>query len=150
MDDELRYSKYDYRNKKTDNSRNIYSQNTMHTSYGDMEIEISMDRKDEFEPQIVKKYQNTVKQGLEEKIISMYAKEMTMNDTESHMRELYNIEISGSSISRITDKHLTIVKEQQKRLQEENYAVVFMDAIHCHVRNEGWIVKRAAYIVTGI
>ncbi len=111
MDDELRYSKYDYRNKKTDNSRNIYSQNTMHTSYGDMEIEISMDRKDEFEPQIVKKYQNTVKQGLEEKIISMYAKEMTMNDTESHMRELYNIEISGSSISRITDKHLTIVKE---------------------------------------
>ena len=60
MDEELGYSKYDYRNKETDNSRNGHSQKTMHTSYGDMEIDIPRDRKGEFEPQIVKKYQNTV------------------------------------------------------------------------------------------
>ena len=137
-------------NKKTDNSRNGHSQKTMHTSYGDMEIDIPRDRKGEFEPQIVKKYQNTVTQDMEEKIISMYAKGMTTNDIESHMRELYDIEISDSTISRITDKILPIVKEWQERPLEEIYAVVFMDAIHYHVRNEGRIVKRAVYIAIGI
>ena len=146
MDEELGYSKYDYRNKETDNSRNGHSQKTMHTSYGDMEIDIPRDRKGEFEPQIVKKYQNTVTQDMEEKIISMYAKGMTTNDIESHMRELYDIEISDSTISRITDKVLPIVKEWQERPLEEIYAVVFMDTIHCHVRNEGRIVKHAVYI----
>ena len=146
MDEELGYSKYDYRNKETDNSRNGHSQKIMHTSYGDMEIDIPRDRKGEFEPQIVKKYQNTVTQDMEEKIISMYAKGMTTNDIESHMRELYDIEISDSTISRITDKVLPIVKEWQERPLEEIYAVVFMDTIHCHVRNEGRIVKHAVYI----
>ena len=150
MDEELGYSKYDYRNKNTDNSRNEHSQKTMHTSYGDMEIDIPRDRKGQFEPQIVKKYQNTVTQDVEEKIISMYAKGMTTNDIESHMRELYDIEISDSTISRITDKILPIVKEWQERPLEEIYAVVFMDAIHYHVRNEGRIVKRAVYIAIGI
>ena len=150
MDEELGYSKYDYRNKETDNSRNGYSHKTMHTSYGDMDVDIPRDRKGEFEPQIVKKYQNTVTQDMEEKIISMYAKGMTTNDIESHMRELYDIEISDSTISRITDKILPIVKEWQERPLEEIYAVVFMDAIHYHVRNEGRIVKRAVYIAIGI
>ena len=99
MDEELGYSRYDYRNKETENSRNGHSQKTMHTSYGDMEIDIPRDRKGEFEPQIVKKYQNTITQVMEEKIISMYAKGMTTNDIESHMRELYDIEISDSTIS---------------------------------------------------
>ncbi len=103
-----------------------------------------------FEPQIVKKYQNTVTQDMEEKIISMYAKGMTTNDIESHLRELYDIGISDSTISRITDKILPIVKEWQERPLEEIYAVVFMDAIHYHVRNEGRIVKRAVYIAIGI
>ena len=133
MDEELGYSRYDYRNKETDNSRNGHSQKTMHTSYGDMEIDIPRDRKGEFEPQIVKKYQNMVTQDMEEKIISMYAKGMTTNDIESHMRELYDIEISDSTVSWITDKILPIVKEWQERPLEEIYAVVFMDAIHYHV-----------------
>lgn len=67
---------------------------------------------------------------MKEKIISMYAKEMTTSDIESHMRELYDIEISDSTISRITDKILPIVKEWQEGPLEEIYAVVFMDAIH--------------------
>ena len=77
LDEELGYSKYDYRNKETDNSRNGYSQKTLHTSYGDMEIDIPRDRKGDFEPQVVKKYQNSITQDMEEKIISMYAKGMT-------------------------------------------------------------------------
>lgn len=150
LDEELGYSKYDYRNKETSNSRNGHSQKTMHTSYGDMDIDIPRDRNGEFEPQIVKKYQNTVTQDMEEKIISMYAKGMTTSDIESHMCELYDLDISDSTISRITDKILPIVKEWQERPLESVYAVVFMDAIHYHVRNEGRIVKRAVYIAIGI
>lgn len=150
LNEELGYSKYDYRNKDTQNSRNGYSPKTMHTSYGDMELDIPRDRKGEFEPQVVKKYQNTVTQDMEEKIISMYAKGMTTGDIESHLRELYDIEISDSTISRVTDKILPIVREWQERPLEEIYAVVFMDAIHYHVRSEGRIVKRAVYIALGL
>ena len=102
MNEELGYSRYDYKNKETDNSRNGYSKKTMHTSYGDMEIDVPRDRNGEFEPQVIKKYQNTITQDMEEKIISMYAKGMTTADIESHMRDLYDIEISDSTISRIT------------------------------------------------
>ena len=150
MDEELGYSKYDYRNKDTENSRNGYSKKTMHTSYGDMDINVPRDRKGEFEPQVVKKYQNTVTQDMEEKILSMYAKGMTTSDIESHMHELYDIDVSDTTISRITDKVLPLIKEWQERPLEEVYAVVFMDAIHYHVRSEGRIVKRAVYIAIGI
>ena len=149
-DEELGYSKYDYRNKNTDNSRNGHSKKIMHTSYGDMDVAIPRDRNGQYEPQLIKKYQNTVPQDMEEKILSMYAKGMTTGDIESHMKELYDMDISDSTISRITDKILPIVREWQERPLEEVYAVVFMDAIHCHVRSEGRIVKRAVYIVPGI
>ena len=75
----------------------------------------------------------------------MYAKCMTTGDIESHMRELYDIDISDSTVSRITDKILSVVREWQEGPLEEVYAVVFMDAIHYHVRSEGRIVKRAVY-----
>lgn len=103
LDEELGYSKYDYKNKDTLNSRNGHSSKTMHTSYGDMEVAIPRDRNGEYEPQLIKKYQNTVTQDMEEKILSMYAKGMTTGDIESHMQELYDIDISDSTISRITD-----------------------------------------------
>lgn len=150
LDEELGYSKYDYRNKDTDNSRNGHFTKTMHTSYGGMEMAVPRDRSGDYEPQLIKKYQNTVTQDMEEKILSMYAKGMTTGDIESYMKELYDIDISDSTISRITDKILPIVKEWQERPLEDIYAVVFMDAIHYHVRSEGRIVKRAVYIALGI
>lgn len=150
LDEELGYPKYDYKNKDTDNSRNGHSTKTMHTSYGDMEMAVPRDRNGEYEPQLIKNYQNTVTQDMGEKILSMYAKGMTTGDIEFHMKELYDIDISDSTISRITDRILPIVKEWQERPLEEVYAVVFMDAIHYHVRSEGRIVKRAVYIALGI
>ena len=69
LDEELGYSKYDYRNKETDNSRNGHSEQTMHTSYGDMEMAVPRDRNGDYEPQLIKKYQNTVTQDMEEKIL---------------------------------------------------------------------------------
>jgi len=150
LDDELGYTKYDYRNKTEDNSRNGYSTKTLKTSYGDTEIKVPRDRNGDFEPQLIKKQQTTLTGDIEEKIISMYAKGMTTSDIETHIQDIYGLECSDSTISRITDKILPVVKEWQSRPLEEIYAVVFMDAIHFHVRSEGQIVKKAVYIAIGI
>ena len=150
LNEELGYSKYDYRNKETANSRNGHSHKTMHTDCRYMKVAIPRDRKGDYEPQLIKKHQNTVTQDIEEKLLSVYAKGMTTGDIESHMREMYDIDISDSTISRITDKILPIVKEWQERLLEEVYAVVFMNAIHYHVRSKGHIVKCAVYIALSV
>ena len=150
LDDELGYGRYDYRNKDTDNSRNGHSSKTLRTSYGDVEVAVPRDRKGEFEPQLLKKNQASVSQDIEEKILSMYAKGMTTGDIETHIQDIYGIEVSDTTISRITDKILPIAKEWQQRPLEAVYAVVFLDAIHYHVRSEGQIVKKAVYIALGI
>ena len=150
LDDELGYGRYDYRNKNTDNSRNGHSSKTLRTSYGDVEVAVPRDRKGEFEPQLLKKNQTSVSQDIEEKILSMYAKGMTTRDIETHIQDIYGIEVSDTTISRITDKILPIAKEWQQRPLEAVYAVVFLDAIHYHVRSEGQIVKKAVYIALGI
>lgn len=150
LDEELGYSKYDYRNKETDNSRNGHSSKKLKTSFGDVEISTPRDRKGEFEPQLLRKNQTSISQDIEEKILSMYAKGMTTSDIETHIRDIYGVEVSDTTISRITDKILPIVREWQQRPLESIYAVVFMDAIHYHVRSEGQIVKKAVYIAIGI
>ena len=88
------------------------------------------DRKGEFEPQILKKNQISITQDVEEMILSRYAKGMTIGDIETHVREIYGIEVSDTTVSRITDKILPIAKEWQQRPLESVYAVVFLDAIH--------------------
>ena len=150
LDDELGYSKYDYKNKDTDNSRNGHSSKTLRTSFGDVEVSVPRDRKGEFEPQVLKKNQTSISQDIEEKILSMYAKGMTTGDIETHIQDIYGISVSDSTVSRITDKILPIAKEWQQRPLEAIYAVVFLDAIHYHVRSEGQIVKKAVYIAIGI
>ena len=150
LDDELGYSRYDYRNKNTENSRNGHSSKTLRTSFGDVEVSVPRDRKGEFEPQLLKKNQTSISQDIEEKILSMYAKGMTTSDIEEHIRDIYGIDVSDTTVSRITDKILPVAKEWQQRPLEAVYAVVFMDAIHYHVRSEGRIIKKAVYIAIGI
>ena len=150
LEDELGYSKYDYKNKEGTNSRNGHSQKTLKTSFGNIEIETPRDRNGEFEPQLLKKNQTSITQDVEEKILSMYAKGMTTGDIEAHIRDIYGLEVSDTTVSRITDKILPIAKEWQQRPLESIYAVVFLDAIHYHVRSEGQIVKKAVYIAIGI
>lgn len=150
LDEELGYSKYDYRNKETDNSRNGHSSKTLKTSFGDVEVSVPRDRKGEFEHQLLKKNQTSISLDIEEKILSMYAKGMTTSDIETHIHDIYGLDVSDTTISRITDKILPIVREWQQRPLESLYAVVFMDAIHYHVRSEGQIVKKGVYIAIGI
>ena len=150
LDEELGYGKYDYKNKDTDNSRNGHSSKTLRTSFGDVDVSVPRDRKGEFEPQLLKKNQTSISQDIEEKILSMYAKGMSTGDIETHIRDIYGIEVSDTTVSRVTDKILPVVKEWQQRPLESVYAVVFLDAIHYHVRSEGQIVKKAVYIAIGI
>jgi putative transposase len=150
LEENLGYSRYDYKNKSTDNSRNGHSSKTLRTSFGDVDISVPRDRKGEFEPQVLKKNQTSVSQDIEEKILSMYAKGMTTGDIETHIQDIYGIEVSDTTVSRITDKILPLAKEWQQRPLEAVYAVVFLDAIHYHVRSEGQIVKKAVYIAIGV
>ena len=150
LSEELGYSKYDYKNKDTDNSRNGHSSKTLRTSFGNVGVCVPRDRKGEFEPQLLKKNQTSISQDVEEKILSMYAKGMTTGDIETHIRDIYGLEVSDTTVSRITDKILPVAKEWQQRPLEGVYAVVFLDAIHYHFRSEGQVVKKAVYIAIGI
>ena len=102
----------------------------LRTSFGEVDVSIPRDRKEEFEPQVLKKNQTSISQDIEEKILSMYAKGMTTGDIEAHIQNIYAISVSDSTVSRITDKILPIAKEWQQRSLEAVYAVVFLDAIH--------------------
>ena len=150
LDDQLGYSRYDYKNKDTDNSRNGHSSKTLRTSFGDVEVSVPRDRKSEFDPKVLRKNQTSISQDIEEKILSMYAKGMTTGDIEAHIQDIYGVDVSDTTVSRITDKILPAAKEWQQRPLESIYAVVFLDAIHYHVRSEGQIVKKAVYIAIGI
>jgi transposase-like protein len=150
MDEQLGYERYDVQGKETDDSRNGHSKKTLRTSFGDTTIQVPRDRKGEFEPAILRKNQTSISQDVEAKIISMYAKGMSTTDIGDHIRDIYGIEVSESTVSRITDKVLPEAREWQQRPLESIYAVMFMDAIHYHVRSEGQIVKKAVYIAIGI
>ena len=96
LDDEPGYSRYDYKNKDTDNSRNGHSSKTLRTGFGDVEISVPRDRKGEFEPQVLRKNQTGISQDIEEKILSMYDKGMTTSDIEAHIRDIYGVEVSDT------------------------------------------------------
>ena len=105
MDEKLGYSKYDYKNKDTDDSRNGYSPKTVTSSMGPIDLDIPRDRKGEFEPQIVKKNQTDIS-NIEDQVLSMYAKGMTTRDISSHLRDVYGVEASAEMISHMTDRIL--------------------------------------------
>lgn len=149
MDDHLGYSKYDYKNKATDDSRNGYSPKTVTSSMGLIDLDIPRDRKGEFEPQIVKKNQTDIS-NIEDQVLSMYAKGMTTRDISTHLRDVYGVDASSEMISRMTDRILPIAKEWQNRPLERKYAIVFMDAVHFNVREDNRTVKKAVYVAIGV
>lgn len=148
LENELGYSKYDYKNKQTDNSRNGYSRKTVQSSQGEMELKIPRDRNGEFEPELVKKHQMDIS-GIEDKILFMYSQGTSTRDIEKAMREMYGIEVDDTKVSKITDKILPLIKEWQERPLQSVYAMVILDAIHYKVRENGIVVKKAAYIAIG-
>lgn len=149
MDEHLGYSKYDYRNKETEDSRNGYSAKTVTSSMGPIELDIPRDRNGEFEPQIVKKHQTDIS-TIEDQVLSMYAKGMNTRDISKHLQDVYGVDASAEMISHMTDRILPIAREWQNRPLERKYAIVYMDAVHFNVREDNRTVKKAVYVAIGI
>lgn len=129
--------------------RNGTSPKTLKTSYGNIAINVPRTREAGFEPEIIKK-RSVVEEGMEAQIISMYAKGMSVRDITSHLKALYGVDISAGTISNITDKINDEAKEWYSRMLERFYPVVFLDAVHFKVREDGRIVTKAAYVALGI
>lgn len=150
LEDELGYSKYDYRLKDTDNSRNGYRSKALQTSAGEIELSVPRDRKGDYEPEIIPNHQKRLSGDIEDKILSMYAKGMTQSDISRHIQDMYGFSVSDSVVSRITDKILPVAKEWQQRPLSSVYAVMFLDAIHYNVRQEGRVIRKAVYVAIGL
>ena len=144
MDDHLGYQKserYD-----SDDYRNGYKTKRVNSSFGSLDIQVPQDRKSTFEPQVVKKRQKDIS-NIDQKIISMYAKGMTTRQISDTLEDIYGFEASEGFISDVTDKILPQIEEWQNRPLSEIYPVLFIDAIHYSVRDDGIIKKQLFYII---
>ena len=148
FDSSMGYSKYDKTTEKT-NYRNGATKKTLKSEFGAFEFETPRDRNGEFEPKIVPKNTRDVS-GIEDKIISLYARGLTTREINEQIQDLYGIEVSATMVSNITDQIIPEIKEWQDRPLDEVYPIVFIDAVHFSVREDNRVVKKAAYIVLGI
>lgn len=147
MDDHLGYGKSE--RSDSDDYRNGYKTKRVNSSYGSMEIDVPQDRKSTFNPRVVKKRQKDIS-DIDQKIISMYAKGMTTRQISDTLEDIYGFEASEGFISDVTDKILPQIEDWQNRPLSEVYPVLYIDAIHYSVRDNGIIKKLAAYVILGI
>lgn len=147
MDEHLGYQKS--QRSDSDDYRNGYKSKRINSSYGTMDIQVPQDRKSTFEPQVVRKRQKDIS-SIDQKIISMYAKGMTTRQISETLEDIYGFEASEGFISDVTDKILPQIEDWQKRPLAEVYPVLYIDAIHYSVRDNGVIRKLAAYVILGI
>jgi putative transposase len=131
------------------NLRNGYSPKTVGSSQGDIKLDIPRDRDGKFEPEFIKKHQNDISQ-IEDKVISMYARGMTVRDIQSHLEEIYGAEISPQTISNMTDRIMPAVEEWRSRALKEIYAIVYIDGQRFKVRSDGTVKEKTVYTVLGI
>lgn len=132
------------------NRRNGRGKKKVQTTQGQIELEPPRDRDGSFEPEIVPKRSRVLSEGLEQKVISLYATGMSYRDIRGHLEELYGLEVSEAKLSQITDRVIPLIHEWQGRPLDSVYAVVWMDAIHFKVRVEGQVQQRAVYCILGV
>jgi len=149
LDTELGYPKNGSIPNGGNNRRNGHSEKSVRSDRGELSISVPRDRDGKFEPVIIKKHQKEVS-GIEEQILALYAKGVSVRDIGLHLNQLYGIEVSPTLISNVTNRIMPVIKEWQSRPLQKTYAVVFLDAIHYKVRQEGHIVNKAVYMVIGI
>ena len=147
LDAHLDYDKHSHR--KEDNSRNGYSKKTIKTSYGDDQIRVPRDRDASYNPMIIPKRKSMV-EGLENVIVSLYAKGMSVSDIEEQIREVYDFDVSPSTISRITDAVTADIVAWQNRPLEPVYLIVWMDGIVFKVREGSKVINKTIYIAVGL
>lgn len=149
MSAHLGYEPYEAKGRNSGNSRNGKRERQVKTSSGEVEVSVPRDRNGSFQPQALRKYE-TSSSELEDKIIAMYARGMTVRDIQSALQEMYGIETSAETISKITDKVLPLVEAWQNRALASHWAIWWLDAIHVKLKREHKIVNTAVYLVMGI
>lgn len=132
------------------NRRNGKTRKTIKSLNGNFELETPRDREGTFSPQIVKKHQTTLTDEIEEKIIALYGLGMSYNDMTAHLKEIYGLEISNAALSAVTDKIIDTVKEWQARPLENIYPIVWLDAIHYKIKENGKVTSKAVYTILGV
>jgi transposase-like protein len=143
-------SHLDVDERKEGNRKNGRGSKTLQTSDGPLEIETGRDRNATFEPELIKKRETVLADTLESKIIGLYGLGMSFRDISSHLKEMYDADISHTTLSAITDRIIPVIKEWQARPLEDVYCIVWLDAMHYKVKDEGRIVSRAVYHILGI
>ena len=147
MDDHLGYDRYERSGKP--NYRNGTKSKTVRSKYGEFQVDVPQDRQSSFEPQVLPKRQKDIS-SIDDKIIALYAKGMTTRQISEMIEDIYGFEVSEGMVSDITDKLLPRIEEWQNRPLSSVYPIVFIDAVHFSVRDDGVIRKLAAYVVLGI
>ena len=148
LSDHLGYAKGDPKGKKTGNSRNGHGSKKVTGEDGEMDILVPRDRDASFEPQIIKKGQRRF-DGFDDKIISMYARGMSVREIRGHLDELYGVEVSPDLISRVTDEVMDEVREWQSRPLDNIYPIIIFDALRVKIRDEGTVRNKAVYLALG-
>jgi transposase-like protein len=149
LSEHLGYEAYEVKGRNSGNSRNGRYAKKLRTSAGDTRIQVPRDRNGDFEAQVVKKQVANTNE-LEDKIIGLYAKGMSVRDIQETLRELYGVEVSPTTLSAITDKVWGLVEEWQNRALANVYPIVYLDAIHIKLRHEGKVENIAVYTVLGV
>ena len=145
----LGYEKHDPAGKNTGNSRNGKSAKTIRGKRGQVEIDVPRDRNSSFEPQLIKKGQTRFA-GLDDKIISMYARGMTCREIKAHLQEIYGVEVSPDLISTVTDGVIDEVRQWQSRPLDPLYPILYLDALQVKVKDQGRVSNKAIYLAVGV
>lgn len=145
----LGYEKHDPAGKNSGNSRNGKSAKTIKGKRGQLQIDVPRDRNSEFEPQLIKKGQTRF-DGLDDKIISMYAGGMTCREIKAHLQEIYSIEVSPDLISTVTDGVIDEVRQWQSRPLDAIYPILYLDALQVKVKDQGRVSNKAIYLAIGV
>jgi len=145
----LGYEKHSSAGDNTGNSRNGTTPKTLRGKRGQVQIDVPRDRNAEFEPQLIKKGQTRF-DGLDEKVISLYARGMTQREIQGHLEEIYGVEISPSLISTVTDAVLDEVRAWQARPLDSVYPILYLDALRVKVKGQGRVVNKAIYLAFGV
>lgn len=149
LSDHLGYEKYEAKGRNSGNNRNGHYEKKLRTSNGDVQIEVPRDRNGTFEPKIVPKYGRNTNE-LEEKILGMYARGVSTRDIQDALTEMYGVEVSPSLISKVTEKIWENVEAWQNRPLDAIYPIVYLDALHLKIRQDGQVKNTAVYVVLAV
>ena len=145
----LGYEKYEAKGRNSGNSRNGKRSRKVQTSGGEVEIEVPRDRQGEYQPELLTRYKARSNE-IEQKVIGLYAKGVTTRDIQETLADLYGMDVSSATVSTITEQVWPLVEEWQSRPLDKIYPIVYLDAIHIKLRQEGKVENVAVYIVLGV